>query len=67
MLAALRIKLTAQTSKESQSDITHPLCSHGCLWKLRIINGFYHHSHQPLHNAPVIFNRASAEPKITRH
>ena len=26
-------------------DITQPLGACGCLWKLRIINGFYHHSH----------------------
>jgi len=39
----------AQTSKEGQLDITQPLGSFGCLWKLRMINGFYHHSHLPLH------------------
>jgi len=26
-------------------DITQPLGSLGCLWKLRMINGMYHHSH----------------------
>ena len=26
-------------------DITHPLGSLGCLWKLRMINGQYHHRH----------------------
>ena len=39
----------AQTSKEGQLDITQPLGSCGCLWKLRMINGIYHHSHLPLH------------------
>jgi len=41
-----KLNVMAQTSKEGQLDITQPLGSFGCLWKLRMINGFYHHSHQ---------------------
>jgi len=41
--------MMAQTSKEGQLHITQPLGSCGCLWKLRMINGIYHHSHLLLH------------------
>ena len=45
-----RFNVMAQTSKEGgQLRITQPLGSCGCLWKLRMINGIYHHSHPPLH------------------
>jgi len=37
--------MMAQTSKEGQQDITQPLGSLGCLWKLRMTNGLYHHCH----------------------
>jgi len=50
----------AQTSKEGQLGITQPLGSCGCLWKLRMINGIYHHSHPPLHWCGIQYSLNSA-------
>jgi len=30
-------------------NITQPVGSSGCLWKLRMMNGMFHHSHLPLY------------------